>query len=444
MNPEFGLSRRNFIRSAFGGLVLTVIAPHIASADEVCRTLFRIPTDSCTKDVLKEIKQFEAKLNTNPLEFIRAKDDYLPLVIKLLTQSVPTLKTEQQFKDKSFILRGSWLAQDEVFPTDKEQYRGLLKKIQDEPNEQTLARPIMNYLLTDYPDFHFTQDDEAKDIVYTSTYASGLKLNDRAYFYLDLSSAEKTLTTVRQTEEDGMIQTIEPNWLFLGPGPQTNCFDFKPAANFRSLVLHELIHLDTEPKFEELEDDALASCRRVLKNEEATKNLTLVSGVKNAFGVVLHFQDQEGRDIDGDFLGLEEFATDYLASSITVMNNLTYTLAKYGRPNHYAAFTKILEQSKWSVNDSYILHRDRDVNNFLHKVASGLENPNFTTSEGAYDFVVKNLLLDLLGADRPAGVEPFPTKILKPYFPSLDIDDYDYVNPAIFKSVNGSKPGCII
>ncbi|MDP2693020.1 MAG: hypothetical protein Q8O88_05265 [bacterium] len=405
------ISRRSFIRKSLiltGGVVFLANLPG-------CNLFLRdenIQQDTISQ-TLKTLKEFESGVGDRPLTFEQMQK-YLPLVARLFISESHSKRKLQDILNNTYIVRRD-------FSDEEESKKEFISAFLGSPIIESSS--VINQLQLDYPNLKLSEKT-AKGIVIRMGLGAVAWVdaeNDKIFIVLDRINNGDTSFKVKVSED---IQYDSPLWQFNGFGNVVACERPIPAVNIRSVYLHELVHYDAEREWRKLEGVFVHAYEQAYNSDRGSANkASFTSGQKSNFIIDIS-SGQQSEHIE---TGFDELVTEYLATKMSIKHGLSYTHGYHGKhtPYELANLEEILKQANITDDELFESHRLSKIEEFLEKVAKGAKNINFVSREQMLIFGIRRFLiwssLPNLWGD------------LKKYYPGVDVNNYQYINPKDFK-----------
>lgn len=369
------------------------------------------------RETLPSIRHFEKELGDRPLTFEQAKA-YVPIVTDLFVKSVPTDLAVKEIKQSTFILQDKF-----DFEEDQDGDHPVTF-----PTGEVLNSRTIEQLLIDYPRINITYSvaqgiledvyEKKETLAFVSrplpevykicSYDCGPvepEYPRQIFLFLNRINTADAYQLPRFEEQTALLQ-------FDDFDHQVDCRMQQPAVGFRTTLLHELVHFDTDP---------------------IDQGIWYGGQGVSGFSVMAMFSPNA--------YALEEFVADYFPARISAFNDLPFRTGYSHEPHDFVNFQRILDQSGISDGELYRLHKSSGLLPFLDTVASGAKHPPFKSQKEF--FRLSNDLFDMLTGE---GTESFSPnwEALQPYFPAVDANEYQYFDPSSAYELSANqRAGCI-
>ena len=337
---------------------------------------------------VETIRQFIETQGDRELTFDEAKG-LTPHLAKLFG-SLDTRLSAQEISNKIFIL-------DFELTEEDRKYAKEIGFNLDDNNLDSFNVPFFKRIREGYPDIK-----PGVDIKNSTIFLIYKELSRWEGKIFGLTDKESVLIFLNSTNNSG------DNLSFKSFSDKV-CEPATPTGLFISTTLHELGHQD------ELQGEKPIN-QTILKELLAKDNIhddTKISGVNDGFWIRLDLGEYESMQL----WGLDEFVIQHIANKLTVDNGLPAVSVGPNAPKDSSNFQLILDQAGISTEELLRLHRGKQLEAFLIKVAEGANGVEFNSEEEKLKFGTQ-LFTPLF--DAKIGWEiPF-----KQYFNKIDLRGY--------------------
>lgn len=388
------ISRRKFLKLA-GVAGTSAILGNLVNFGTITEKKEPVPDEN----ILEQIQNFEKNQADKPLSFENARS-YIPLLVKFYNQTYPTLKNDQEIEDSIYIFRHRSLP---------DEYRDQVARIGDEEIKGEMAYDFIK----NYPNHKLMYDDY-------------IALDMRMHMFGGLFAG---------TTESGNILVLldrvnDPN-IDRGPRPEKSYYQYdvegnnllkhpqKPVVNFRSLIIHELVHSDVD-KNREPDSELEASFGRI------NARLSEPYSSHKQFGFTFNLEKGSQDNKIYQKNDLEELMADYFMFKLAMNNSLSFAAGHNHTPIDINNFEKVLRQSNISDIEVYKMHQENKVKDFMLKVASGAKNVELKNQEDMIDFGMKAFVFE--------PVEQTWTH-LQQYFDGIEIEEKEAMSPHLVRDL---------
>ena len=397
-------SRRDFIKRASALGVVAVSG-------------FEFTRRSTENETINRIRRLEEDMAEKPLTFEEVKA-YVPVVADLFVKSVPTDLTVKEIKQSTFILQDKFNVEE-----DQEGDHLVTFSTGEALNSRTIEQLFIDYPGINIPysvaqgileDVYENKETLAfvsrplPEVYKTCSYLCGTNESEyprQIFIFLNRINNAAAFQLPRFAEQTPLLQ-------FDDFDHQVDCRMQQPAVGFRSTFIHELVHFDTD-----------SIDQGIWYGGEG------VSG----FSVMAMFYPNAG--------ALEEFVADYFPARISAFNDLPFRTGYSHEPHDFVNFQRILAQSGISDIELYRLHKSSGLLPFLDKLTDKAQHGDFKSRKEFYR--LKNDLFDMLTGEGTESFSP-DWKKLQSYFPSVDVNEYQYFDPSSDHELSANQRlGCI-
>lgn len=368
-------------------------------------------------ETLPSIRRLEKELGDKLLTFEKAKA-YVPVVADLFIKSVPTDLTRDEITESTFIIQDKFDVEEDqkgdnpvTFPTGEVLHsRTIQQLLIDYPRiniTYSVAQGVLKDLYENRETLAFVSRP-LPEVYKTCSYDCGPvepEYPRQIFLFLNRINTAAAYQLPRFEEQTALLQ-------FDDLDHQVGCKIQKPAVGFRTTLLHELVHFDTDP---------------------IEKGIWFGGEGVYGFGVMAMFSPNA--------YALEEFVADYFPARISAFNDLPFRTGYSHEPHDFVNFQRILDQSSISDRELYRLHKSSGLLPFLDKLTEKAQHANFKSRKEFYR--LNNNIFDMLTGEGTESFSP-DWKKLQSYFPSVDTNEYQYFDPSSNYELSANqKIGCI-
>lgn len=408
MNERFLGTRRNLFDRA-ARMVAPIAAIPLAGGLPDLK-----PKEPTLDEIVARVRRFEAAEGNRVLTNDEAKE-YVPLIANLFVKTSQSPRKPSELADHTYTVRGEPRVFDNVI-------RLTIGDIDDPESTQAVKR-----FREDHPTVEMTKDLAQVIAHMSSGYRAGAWYwNNKTFFILGDTDPS----------EIAGIWSMQ----YKGKGHVVECGYPAPVTVSRSRLLHEYTHADGYRGWFELEPEILDVYLEGAKKfwEKEGHPMGEVKGYKNNFMVYYSVKDPDDpveRVVART--GLNEFVTDYLASRVSITHGLPYTIG-YGNPDFFADFETVLQQSKISTEQLWLMYRNSQLEEFLLKIANGAYNANFESDADRLRWVYDRF--DLFSPTPFFGVK----SLWESSYPDIIGSHYVYIDSSVYNlDVNRWPLGCL-
>lgn len=367
---------------------------------------YRLLTPESPQSVADQVRSHEATAGERIPTFEEARS-YLSLIATLYAQSTKCSLSPEEILTNTYLIRRDYRDTQEA----------------EELPKQGRNSPVIKALQRDYPDFDPPVGlvDEIHSGMARRGYAWTSQAYQQVFILLDRVTGDYPPTSYY-----GQRKATVPGFQFRSIGNVIPCETQLPLVNLRSAYSHEVNHLEGIRATKKAEGDLVGALKRVY----VTAGSTPPSGPKSEYSVD-GFEVAETIQYSPDKRALfphpvlKEFFADYVTASIAVAQRLPFTVGYYPEhnPNNLFRFRQILTQAGISDEEVMAMHRNSDLRGFLLRIAKGARDITFDTDVNALAFGIHYFILP--------PQDSIPWGELKPYFPDLAAEEYDYNLPDV-------------
>lgn len=352
-------------------------------------------------EAVRSMKRYENQIGNRPITFQEASN-YVSIVAHFVKEATGFPDKATDLLNRTYVVEGN--RQDELVTST------------DTP---ALDRLAIAKLKENYPQMYLTEEI-AQDILRAfleppDVIPRGRLINNIGVFlYLDMINASAQLK----------LQFLEET-------ANLRCAPDSPIVQFRTTLIHELLHeLSLPEKYNIVEQDMAIlgfDILRRIHGYQATRN-DAIRFVTMGFDFQAEIWpgNYPDRSFQLHYPGFNEFTTDYLTMQLLKKWGLSYPDGSHVSPHEISNFKRMLVQSGISDEALFDLYRNGELRKFLIRLGRGAQHPNLPSS---LDFaneeaMLRHFFFETIGQDTPQWDR------LKPYFPQIDTRKRTYkLNP---------------